>query len=585
MTQLGRVSFGVIVTALLAAQAPASARPAEGLPTRRIADLALLNAGGNHHRLFRYKADKGLVLYAQRIGCPIVAVNLPKMAALRARFEAEGIRFLIYNSAGETREELKAWAAEYRVDLPILRDPDQLLLNELDVDRSGVVTLIDSRRRRVVFQGALDDQSDYEAQKPQATKHFLADAIEALVAGRDVAVPVADSLGCLMTPLAPEVPLAADHYAARVAPVLREKCVTCHRPQGAGPFAFSSHLLAQRWAAMSKETVLNGRMPPHDADPEIGHFAFDRSLTGAERRDLVRWIDAGAPRGEGPDPLEAPLATPPEWPDGTPDLILTVPPYQVPATGVIDYLYPSVPTGLTRDTWVRRVVVLPTSEAVTHHVLAFLEPFDDRRPAGLTADDWVGVYSPGVDLSTGGIADSSRGDAALLMPARSTVYLQVHYTTVGKPVANSLRLGIYFHKGTPKYRIRTMGLPSDVRIPPGAADHAAAVSHTLKDDIILYGMYPHMHYRGSRAKYTLDTPGKGSEVLLSVPRYRFNWQTIYYLAEPRRVPAGATMHFTGAFDNSSDNPLNPDPTKTVTFGNQSWDEMFIGYLVYGVPAR
>ena len=249
-----------------------------------------------------------------------------------------------------------------------------------------------------------------------------------------------------------------------------------------------------------------------------------------------------------------------------------MPPYQVPATGIIDYVYPALPTGLTRDTWVRRVVVLPSSEAVTHHALAFLEPFDNRRPAGLSADDWVGVFSPGVNLSTGGIADSSRGDAALLLPARSTVYLQVHYTTVGKPVSNTIRVGIYFHKGTPAYRIRTMGIASDVRIPPGASDHAASASHTLKEDIVLYGLYPHMHYRGSRAKSTLDTPGKGSEVLLSVPRYRFNWQTIYYLAEPRRVPAGATMHFTGAFDNSSDNPLNPDPTKTVTFGNQSWDE-------------
>ncbi len=585
MSPVLRASLGLLCAALLAAQATTSARPAEGLPTRRIADVALNDANGSYHRLFRFKADKGLVLYSQRAGCPIVAVNLPKLAALRAKFEALGIRFLVYNSAGESRDEIRAWAKEFSVDLPILRDADQLLLNELGVERSGVATLIDSSTRKIVFQGAVDDQSDYESQKPQATKHYLAEAIAALVARRPVAVPVANSLGCLMTPLSADAPLATNHYATLVAPVIREKCVTCHRPRGAGPFAFSSYALAQRWAAMSKETILNGRMPPHDADPEIGRFAFDRSLTGPEKRNLVRWIDAGAPRGEGLDPLEAPLATPPEWPDGKPDLILTVPAHNVPATGVIDYLYPSVPTGLTKDTWVRRVVVQPSSEAVTHHVLAFLEPFDDRRPAGLTADDWVGVYSPGVDLSTGGIADSSRGKAALLLPAKSTVYLQVHYTTIGKPVANTIRLGIYFHQGRPEYRLRTMGIPSDLRIPPGAADHPASASHTLKEDIVLYGLYPHMHYRGSRAKYTLDTPGQGSEVLLSVPRYRFNWQTIYYLAEPKRVAKGATVHFTGAFDNSSDNPLNPDPTKTVPFGNQSWDEMFIGYLVYGVPVR
>lgn len=580
-----RASIGLICAALVATQVATWARPAEGVPTRRIADVALNDANGNHHRLFRYKADKGLVLYSQRAGCPIVAVNLPKLAALRANYEALGIRFLVYNSAGESRDEIRAWAKEFSVDLPILRDADQLLLNELGVERSGVATLIDSTTRRIVFQGAIDDQSDYESQKPQATKHYLAEAITALLAGRPVAVPVANSLGCLMTPLSADAPLAADHYATLVAPVIRQKCVTCHRPNGAGPFAFTNYTLAKRWAAMSKETILNGRMPPHDADPEVGHFAFDRSLTGAEKRNLVGWVDAGAPRGEGPDPLEVPLTPLPEWPDGKPDLILTVPAYNVPATGVIDYLYPAVPTGLAKDTWVRRVVVLPSSEAVTHHVLAFLEPFDDRRPAGLTADDWVGVFSPGVDLSTGGIADSSHGDAALLLPAKSTVYLQVHYQTTGKPVANTIRIGIYFHKGTPAYRIRTMGIPSDLRIPPGAADHPASASHTLKEDIVLYGLYPHMHYRGSRAKYTLDTPGQGSEVLLSVPRYRFNWQTIYYLAEPKRVAKGATVHFTGAFDNSADNPLNPDPTKTVPFGNQSWDEMFIGYLVYGVPAR
>lgn len=581
-----RASAALVCAALLlAATVVMSARRADGLPTRRIADVALNDANGRHHRLFRYKADRGVVLYSQRAGCPIATLNMPKLAALRAKYEAQGIRFLAYNSAGESRDEIRAWAEEFKADLPILRDADQLLLNELGVERSGVATLVDTKTRKIVFQGAIDDQTDYESQKPQATKHYLVDAMDALLAGRPVAVPVADSLGCVMTPMSVDAPLAADHYATKVAPVLREKCVTCHRPKGAGPFAFSSYELAQRWAAMSKETVLNGRMPPHDADPEVGHFAFDRSLSGAEKRDIVRWADAGAPRGDGADPLIEPLAPLKEWPDGQPDLILTVPAYSVPATGVIDYVYPSVPTGLTKDTWVRRVVVLPSSEAVTHHVLAFLEPFDDRRPAGLTADDWVGVFSPGVDLSTGGIADSSHGDAALLLPAKSTVYLQVHYQTMGKPVANTIRLGIYFHKGKPAYRIRTMGIPSDLRIPAGAANYEAAASHTLKEDVVLYGLYPHMHYRGSRAEYTLEAPGKKPEVVLSVPRYRFNWQTIYYLAQPRTVPAGTTVRFTGAFDNSSDNPLNPDPSKTVTFGNQSWDEMFIGYLVYGVPAR
>ena len=582
MTRLLRVTFGVACAALLALHAAPSAPAAQGVPARRIADLALLDAAGAHHSLFHFKADKGLVLYAQRAGCPIVAVNLPKIAALRARFAAQGIRFLLYNSAGETRDEIRAWAKEFDVDLPILHDTDQLLLNELGVDRSGVATLIDTKRRRVVFQGAVDDQSDYEHQRPAATRHYLADAIAALVAGRPVAVPVADSLGCLMTPLSLDQPLAASHYATKVAPVMREKCVTCHRAQGAGPFAFSRYALAQRWAAMTKETVLTGRMPPADADPEIGHLAFQRGLTGTEKRDLVRWIDAGAPRGEGPDPLADPVAPGAEWPEGPPDLVLTVPAFRVPATGVLDYLYPEVATGLTEDTWVRRVAMLPSHPAVTHHAFAFLQPVDDAVPR-LSEDDWVGLYSPGVDVVTGGLADTSGGSAAMLVPKGATLYLQVHYTTIGRPVDSTMRVGLYFQKQAPTRRIRTVGVTSDLTIPPQVAAHPMSVSHRLTEDIVLYGLYPHMHYRGSSAKYTIAQPGQPPEVLLSVPHYRFNWQTIYMLQEPRALPAGTVVTFSGTYDNSSDNPLNPDPTKTVLFGRQSWDEMFIGYLVYGVP--
>lgn len=173
----------------------------------------------------------------------------------------------------------------------------------------------------------------------------------------------------------------------------------------------------------------------------------------------------------------------------------------------------------------------------------------------------------------------------MLVPKGATLYLQVHYTTIGRPVDSTMRVGLYFQKQAPTRRIRTVGVTSDLTIPPQVAAHPMSVSHRLTEDIVLYGLYPHMHYRGSSAKYTIAQPGQPPEVLLSVPHYRFNWQTIYMLQEPRALPAGTVVTFSGSYDNSSDNPLNPDPTKTVLFGRQSWDEMFIGYLVYGVPVR
>ena len=174
----------------------------------------------------------------------------------------------------------------------------------------------------------------------------------------------------------------------------------------------------------------------------------------------------------------------------------------------------------------------------------------------------------------------------MLLKTGATLYLQAHYTTIGKPVSNAIRIGLYLHRGTPAYRLRTLGIPSDLSIPPGVADYPAAASLVLPEDIVLYGLYPHMHYRGSRARFEIVPPGSPArEALLSVPRYRFNWQTIYYLAEPRRLRKGTEVHFSGAFDNSADHPGNPDPTRRVPFGEQSWDEMFIGYLLYGVPVR
>jgi len=354
--------------------------------------------------------------------------------------------------------------------------------------------------------------------------------------------------------------------------------VDCHRPGEVGPFSLLKYDRAKSSAKQIKEVVVQRRMPPWHADPKIGDWKNDRHLTAQEIETISGWVDAGAPEG---DPKDAPAARKfvDGWQIGTPDAVYTIlRKERIPAEGTIPYRQLFVPTGLKEDRWIQAVEVRPTSRAVVHHVLAFvIYPLARLKemPKVDGLNGWVGIYVPGE-----GPMIFPEGSGKYI-PAGATIGFQIHYTPTGEPAEDQTSIGFIWAKKTPKQEVVTQSATNQgIRIPAGAGDHPQEASYTFAHDAQILSFLPHMHVRGKAFKYVAVAPDGREEVLLDVPRYDFNWQTCYRLKEPKAVKKGTTIRAYARFDNSKNNPFNPDPGKDVRWGQQTWEEMLVGYFDY-----
>jgi hypothetical protein len=383
-------------------------------------------------------------------------------------------------------------------------------------------------------------------------------------------------------------------FTKDVAPILQKNCQTCHRPGEAAPFPLLTYQQARLWAPSMKRVVQQKIMPPWFADPNFGHFSNDRSLTEKEISTIVAWVNAGAPQG---DPKDMP--TQPNFVEGwgipKPDVIFELPhAFPVPDSGMIEYQYVILPTGFTEDKWIRAAEARPTDRSVVHHIIAYVrEPgsnyFKDQKPgvffeapppkqdektdtSALPSDFLVG-YAPGQP------AEILRPGQAKLIKAGSDIVLEVHYTPNGKATSDQARLGLIFAKETPKERVLTLSAVNGTfRIPPGDPNYRVDATFEVPREVKLVGLHPHMHTRGKDFEYRLVFPNGETQTILKVPTYNWHWQLWYNLAEPIILPKGTKIECTAHFDNSPNNPENPDPTKTVIWGQQNWDEMMVGFF-------
>lgn len=542
-------------------------------PGARVDDFRLLDHRGDSHRLYYHADAPAIVLMVQGNGCPVVRQALPALRKVRDQFEPRGVVFRLLNAnPQDSREEIATEAREFGIDMPILVDGGQLVAESLGVTRTAEVLVIDPRTRTLAYRGPVDDRLAYGAQKPAASAHYLADALEAVLAGRRPAVARVEPVGCLVD-LPRHEP--APSYAADVAPLLAAKCAGCHRPAGIGPWAMTGYDKVRGFAPMIREVLRTRRMPPWHADPHYGSFEGDRSLTEAERRTLVRWVEVGAPRGEGTDPLLAVTAASDEWTLGPPDLVVEVPAFDVPATGVVDYRYPRAANPLDHDVWVRAIEIHPGDRAVVHHVLAGVDDPGAGNRDFVEQLAALGGYSPGRNPLP------YPGDAGVLLRKGAGLRFQMHYTPNGRAVRDATRIGLYFHATPPRHAMRLKFVRAyDLRVPPRTPDHAVTVSHVFDRDVVLYSVMPHAHLRGKAARFTAVHPDGREEVLVSVPEYDFSWQSVYQFREPKILRAGTRVDFLMRWDNSARNPANPDPDRSVPWGDQTWDEMNAGWIRY-----
>ena len=367
-----------------------------------------------------------------------------------------------------------------------------------------------------------------------------------------------------------------------VAPILAKNCQGCHRPGEAAPMSLRTYQEARPWAKAIREAVLLKRMPPWYADPHFGKFSNDRSLSPADIETLVAWANNGAPEG---DPRQAPKPARfvEGWNIGTPDLILEMPvEYQVPASGTIKYEYFTIPTTFTEDKWVQRVEVRPGNRALVHHVIAFVKaprkPGEDEKAKRAT--EFLVGYAPG------SVPEVMEPGRAKLIKAGSEIEFQVHYTANGTAGVDRSRVGLIFATEPPREREMTVSARDNkFVIPAGAPNHEVEARYTLKQDATLTTLFPHMHLRGKDFEYRLTLPSGETRTLLKVPSYSFSWQLSYTLAQPLQLPKGSIIECTAHFDNSANNKYNPDPTHEVRWGDQSWEEMMIGFFNIAFDAK
>jgi hypothetical protein len=512
-------------------------------------------------------------------GCGIVQKSLPRLREIRDEYRAKGVEFLLIDpNLQDDRDAVAKEAAEFGNDLPILVDETQLIAEALGVDRTADVFVIDPKSWKLVYRGPMDDRLSYGAQKPVANKPYLTDALDATLAGHPVAVAKAEAVGCLIN--FPERGRSDAHarisYAERIAPLLVDKCVACHREGGVAPWAMTGYDIVRGFAPMIREVVRTKRMPPWHADPHYGSFVGDRSMTNEDTMDLVHWIEAGAPRGTGADPLAALDRSWSEWTLGRPDLIVEVPAYNVPATGVISYQFPHAANPLGRDVWIRAIEIIPGNRSVVHHVLAGIDdPGNGERRAIRGQMGELGGYAPGKN------AIPYPANTGILLRKEASFQFQMHYTPNGKPATDVTRLGLYFYDQPPKHSLEmSIIYDASLAIPANAKSYSRSLDKVFDRDVMLYSLLPHAHLRGRAAKFTAHYPDGREEILLSVPKYDFNWQPLYALNPPKLIPAGTRIVMDMSWDNSAQNPANPDPGKIVRWGDQTWEEMNVGWFRY-----
>ena len=386
-----------------------------------------------------------------------------------------------------------------------------------------------------------------------------------------------------------------------ILPILQDHCQRCHRSGEVAPMPFMTYEQTRSFASVIARDVQMRMMPPWFADPRYGHFSNDSSLTEEQITAITAWATAGAPAGNPHD-----AAPPQTWTQGwniaRPDAVLKMPkPVSIPAQGVVDYTYEIVSTHFTEDQWVQMSEMRPSSSAHVHHAVVYIRPPDsqwlrhapigepftantltdqrDRIEAHETTSDLLLVYAPGSS------PDQWPDDMAKFVPAGSDIVFQMHYTTNGRPDTDQTSVGLVFSKTPPKQRVITLQLNNHaLMIPPGAPDFRVEVQGTLPNDATLLSFFPHMHLRGKRFEYDIVHNDGSVEPLLRV-NYHFHWQLSYRLAEPRELKAGTKLRAIAWYDNSRNNPHNPDPKKLVTWGDQTSDEMMVGFFDVAVPAN
>lgn len=525
----------------------------------RVGDFSLLDDTGYFHHMAWYDDHAVIALLVQANGSPATQNALPAFNDLKTRYGDQGVQFFLINPLGnQDRDRVRSEIQGMGYDIPVLMDDTQVVSEALGIKQTGEVLLYDPKKFTVVFRGPVG--SELEA------------AIGAMLAKQPVQMAQARAMG---EPVSYHFKDQDVSYVSDVAPLIADNCARCHRDGGVAPFAMDSYTIIKGWSPMIREVVMTKRMPPAQVDPHVGNFNNAMNLEPEEIQKLIAWIDAGSKQDGDVDPLAQLQWPESDWAFGEPDYIIEVPTQHVPATGVLDYRRFNVPIDIDEDKWVRASQYLPGDRSVLHHTVHDLIGPDGVRNSPLNTAN-ITAYVPGgeprMELpNTGGILRKG-----------SQIALNMHYTTNGRETTDTSRIGLWFYPPGVVPEERMSGQCACIftaewkDIPAYDPNFEQTKSVIIPKDAYLYGHYAHMHFRGKYMRFYADYPNGQREELINIANYSYNWQLNYEYAEPKFVPAGTKITAVGAFDNSPQNPANPDPSIDISWGEQSWDEMFFG---------
>ena len=541
-------------------------------------------------------APPATVLVMTSTSCPLSRRWVPVLAGLESTWADRGVRTILVDVQGNDGvEDLRRLLREGGYEGEAIHDPDRRIATALGASTTTEAFLIDDRGT-IRYRGAVDDRIGlgYTRAEPRITP--LVDAVDAVIDGSVIAVAATTAPGCELgldvdRPVLEERPT----WHGTISRLFATHCVGCHHDGGVGPFPLDDEAEAVANAGMIARQVDRGLMPPWFAAPPAhggpSPWINDRSLADDERSAILAWARNARPSG---DPAMGPRmevvdrrrhGSVASWSIGEPDLVLEIPrEVAIPAEGYLDYVNLTVKTDFAEDRWIEAWEVVPTALDAVHHVLVFVR---DPATGQVDRDGFVAAYVPGhrsMDYSDPGISDGRT--MAKRLPAGATLYFQLHYTPNGRATSDRTRLGLRFAEGPPETEVMVTSIANRrFRIPPNADAHPVEARIRVPQDIRILALLPHMHVRGRSYRYEWVDPEGRREVLLDVPNYDFNWQLSYVQATPKSIPAGSLLEGFATFDNSVGNPANPDPEAEVRWGDQTYEEMMLGYVEYLVPRR
>ncbi len=542
-------------------------------------EFSLPTTAGSTYRLGSFSSAPLRVVCFLGCECPLALQYGPRLQELSRTYADQGVEFIGVNSnPQDSLADVSRYAKTLQLTFPVLKDHDRIVAARLNAKRTPEVILL-GRQGETLYRGRIDDQYQPGIVRNQASRADLKTAIDEALAGKPVSVPVTDAFGCLIAKPRKTIENAAVTYCGQIARVLEQHCVECHRAGEIGPFALDNFDDVVGWADMIVETVQQKRMPPWNANPEHGEFLNARGMSDADRELLERWVESGTPYGDPTSLPQTALISGDNPTEKQPDLSIAMSDtgFPVPAEGTVDYQYFVVDPQLTTDRWVNLAELIPGDRSVVHHGIVFIRPPDGQRIDGV---GWLTAYVPGQRIP------HSPAYRARRLPAGSKLVFQMHYTPNGKATEDVSRLNLWFSAAeeVTEELMTLISINQELEIPPRMSDvKINAQTDYLPEDGKLLALSPHMHLRGKSMRVQVGDGQGASRVILDVPHYDFNWQHTYVLKDPLPLTNLKNFSFLATFDNSANNPFNPDPDDFVTWGDQTWEEMAIVFYEVARP--